>query len=230
MFLLYPMAVLGCVKWSPHFHKQSGLTGERDALALFRHRTDVRAARAARGSGCCTAAAQPRPQGCGRLGPSRADRQVDSVGPDRRQERDFRIQGRQRPRPGDQGHQFLRPALRIRMPAGAQRLRQDHNPQHSGRPVAANSRRHPHWRRATRQQQTEPRRRVPGFRATVPLAHGAAQRRVWPGNAQGRQGRARANCNGIPTACGPGKIRRRLSPSTLRRHAATRRDRALARL
>ena len=73
-------------------------------------------------------------------------------------------------------------AVRVPLPRRPQRLRQVHAAQHHRRLPRAHRRRDPHRRQGGDRPRHGPRRRLPGLRPALSLAHGARQRRLRAGD------------------------------------------------
>ena len=131
---------------------------------------------------------------------------------------------------GGQGRQLRHRRFGIRLYRRAVRLRQVHAAQHHRRLPDPAGRRDPHRRPAGHRPRHGPRRRVPGFRPAFPVAHRARQRHLRAGDEGRRQAGARGDRARAIAPGETGEVRRLLSASSVRRHAAAGRHRARARL
>src|SRR5450830_1341104 len=118
---------------------------------------------------------------------------------------------------------------RIRRPARAVRMRQVDAALFDRRLSPGRDRRDPDRRQAGGRTRPRPRHRVSAFCA-VSLEDRARQHPLWARTARHAEGRARKARQGFHRAGRPARLRGQLPVATLRRHEATHRDRAYARL
>ena len=111
---------------------------------------------------------------CARAGPPRAEAGSARTAQDRRLPGGPRLRRRTEARRRAPGREHLRPPRRVRVPAGALRLRQDDPPLRAGGTPRAHRRLHLHRRSPGEGSRTRPAAPVPGPGA-VPVAHGAPE-------------------------------------------------------